>query len=113
MQLHKYKHKPSVAHNNECILLMRLQAIWVVLLFWDRLSSSWLDSLTDLQSAGAWLSNVALVFCWDISYLIHLAPLIPASQPSIVPIKEAGMVYIERENSTQSLLGPRLKKGTS
>lgn len=74
MWLHKYKHKPSAAHNNKCILLMSLQAIWVVLLLWDRLSCSWLDSLRDLQSAGAWLSNGALVFSWDISCLIHVAP---------------------------------------
>lgn len=76
---------------------MSLQAIWVVLLLWERLSCSWLDSLTDLQSAGAWLSNVALVFGWDISCLIHVDP--QSSKPAQHCSYKGGWGARERERT--------------
>ena len=50
---------------------------WVVPLLWDGLSRSWLDSLVDLQPAGAGLSTVASILSWAISPLI-----LAVSQPS-------------------------------
>lgn len=74
---------------------MSLQAIWVVLLLWDRLSCSWLDSLTDLQAAGAWLSKMDMVFSWDISCLTPITP--QSSKPAQPCSYKGGWGTRERE----------------